>query len=62
MMISSRNLASGAPTTCAHCKQPFPMVNGHVEAWRSSTGRHFCNEFCADDEEEASFQDRRKAS
>ena len=47
MMINSRYLVSGAPITCAHCKQPFPVVGGHVEAWRSSTGGYFCNEFCA---------------
>ena len=44
------------------CKQPFPVVNGYVEAWRSSTGGYFCNEFCAEDEEEVSFQDHRSAS
>jgi hypothetical protein len=37
-------------------------VDGHVEAWRSSTGGYFCNEFCAEDEEEASVQVHRKAS
>jgi hypothetical protein len=62
MMTNSRYLIGGAPITCAHCKQPFPVVNGHVEAWRSSTGGYFCNEFCAEDEEEASVQVHRKAS
>ena len=62
MKVNSRYLISGAPTTCAHCKQPFPVVNGHVEAWRSSTGGYFCNEFCAEDEEEASFRHHRRAS
>jgi len=62
MMINSRYLVSGAPTTCGHCKNPFPVVNGHVEAWRTSTGRYFCNEFCAQDEEEATFQNNRRAS
>jgi hypothetical protein len=61
-MINSQYLVRGAPTTCAHCKKPFPMENGHVEAWRTSTGRYFCNEFCAEDEEEAAFQDHRRAS
>jgi hypothetical protein len=28
-------------------------VNGHVEAWRSTTGGYFCDEFCAEDEEDA---------
>jgi hypothetical protein len=62
MMINSRYLVSGAPTTCEHCKKPFPVVNGHVEAWRTSTGRYFCNEFCAHDEEEAAFQNHGGAS
>jgi hypothetical protein len=62
MMISSRYLLRGASTTCAHCKKPFPVVNGHVEAWRTSVGGYFCNEFCAEDEEEAAFQDHRRAS
>ena len=62
MMINSRYLVGGAPTTCGHCKKPFPVVNGHVEAWRTSTGRYFCNEFCAQDEEEAAFQNHRRAS
>jgi hypothetical protein len=62
MMINSRYLVSGAPTTCGLCKRPFPVVNGHVEAWRTSTGRYFCNEFCAQDEEEAAFQNHRRAS
>ena len=62
MMINSQHLVSGAPTTCAHCKKPFPVENGHVVAWRTSIGRYFCNEFCAEDDEEAAFQDQRRAS
>ena len=60
MMINSQYLVSGAPITCAHCKKPFPVENGHVVAWRTSTGRYFCNEFCAEDEEELAFQDHRR--
>jgi hypothetical protein len=59
-MVNSRYLMSGAPTTCAHCKQPFPVVKGQVEVWRSATGDHFCNEFCAEDAEEASFKYHRR--
>ena len=62
MMVNSRYLVRDAPTTCAHCKRPFPVVIGHVEAWRTSVGGYFCNEFCAEDEEEASFQDHMRAS
>jgi hypothetical protein len=40
-----------APMQCAHCRQPFPISNGRVEAWRSSRGAYFCNEFCADGDE-----------
>ena len=29
MMINSQHLVSGAPTTCAHCKNPLPVENGH---------------------------------
>ena len=46
----------GVPTYCAHCKHPFPSVNGRFEAWRSSTGKYFCNEFCAEDDEQATVQ------
>jgi hypothetical protein len=32
---------------CAHCGQPFPMVEGRVQQWR--VGERFaCNEFCAE--------------
>ena len=59
-MVNSRYHVT--PTTCAHCKKPFPVVNGHVEAWRTSVGKYFCNEFCAEDEEETAFQDHRRGS
>jgi hypothetical protein len=62
MMVSSRYLMSSAPTTCGHCKQPLPVENGQVVGWRTSTGRYFCNEFCAEEEEEVAFQDQRRAS
>jgi hypothetical protein len=62
MMLNSRYFTGGASTTCAHCKQPLPIVNGHMVAWRSTTGDYFCNEFCADDAEEGSFQYDRRAS
>jgi len=62
MMFNSHHLISGAPTTCGYCKKPLPVENGHVVAWRTSTGRYFCNEFCAEDEEEVAFQDQRRAS
>jgi hypothetical protein len=61
MLISSRYLQTGAPTCCQYCKAPFPIKDGHAEAWRDSTGRYFCSEFCADDADEAAFR-RRRAS
>lgn len=35
----------GAPGLCAFCGKPFPMVDGHKEAWRSGD-QYFCNAFC----------------
>ena len=61
MLISSRYLQGGAPTCCQFCKAPFPVVDGHAEAWRDSTGQYYCSEFCADDADAAAFR-RRKAS
>jgi hypothetical protein len=43
---------------CAFCRKALPMVNGQVQPWRAPSGLFFCNEFCADDAEEASFQKR----
>jgi len=45
-------------TRCAFCRKPFPTINGRVTPWRAATGELFCNEFCADDAEEARFQRR----
>jgi hypothetical protein len=39
-------------TRCAHCGNPFPVVQGRVQQWRVG-GDHFaCNEFCAEGVEE----------
>jgi hypothetical protein len=43
---------------CAFCGNPLPNVNGQVQPWRAASGLFFCNEFCADDSEEARFQRR----
>jgi len=57
------NAVSGLtmPTACAFCGQPFKLSGdrGHLTAWRASTGKLYCSEFCADDEEEANFRRRR---
>jgi len=59
MLTSSRYLINGSPFHCMFCGQPFRPRDGYVEFWRSSTGHHFCSEFCADDAEEAHFRKRR---
>ena len=39
-------------SACALCGQPFNVHNNHVYAWRSTGGKLYCSEFCADDEDE----------
>jgi hypothetical protein len=56
MLTSSRYLVTASPTRCAFCNKLFASRDGYVEVWRTSDGRHFCSEFCADDAEEAQFQ------
>jgi hypothetical protein len=57
MMVEVSRLAiQNSPSRCAYCGQPFKQ---HLYAWRSSSGKLYCSEFCADDEEEANFQNRR---
>ena len=53
---------NGAPARCQHCGQPFQVADKHVAAWRSSDGRYYCNEFCAEGAEETYVPERRKAS
>ena len=48
------------PTSCAHCGQPLMQKENELFAWRSTTGKLYCSEFCADDEEEATFQNIRR--
>jgi hypothetical protein len=45
-----------AAASCAFCIKPLPVVNGQLQPWRAASGLFFCNEFCADDAEEARFQ------
>jgi hypothetical protein len=45
-----------ATASCAFCVKPLPVVNGQLQPWRAANGMFFCNEFCADDAEEALFQ------
>jgi hypothetical protein len=44
-----------------YCGQPFKQQENDLHAWRSSSGKLYCSEFCADDEEEATFQNMRCA-
>jgi len=34
-------------STCAHCGQPLPKLEGRVQQWRVGN-RFACNEFCAE--------------
>jgi hypothetical protein len=58
MSVNSYELKKGVQTACDHCGQPFPIIHDLIQCWRSSGGRFFCKEFCADDAEEAVFQSR----
>jgi hypothetical protein len=62
MGLISRFAIQNPPHSCVRCGQPFKQ-NGERDlyAWRSSSGKLFCSEFCADDEEEATFQHMRRA-
>jgi hypothetical protein len=46
---------------CAFCREPLPIMNGQLQPWRAPSGLFFCNEFCADDAEEARLQSRGRA-
>jgi hypothetical protein len=39
-------------TQCAYCGEPFKQKENHIYAWRSSSGKLYCSEFCADNEGE----------
>jgi len=57
MVVVDRFAIQNAPSRCAYCGQPFKQ---DLYAWRSSSGKLYCSEFCADDEEEANFQNMRQ--
>ncbi len=58
--MSYRPFALVTSTCCAFCRKPLPVIGELIEPWRSPTGLFFCNEFCADDADEARFQNRGK--
>ena len=59
MFANCYEFKMGTQITCAACGQRLRITGDRVECWRNSEGRLFCNEFCADDAEEAEFQSRR---
>jgi hypothetical protein len=61
-MLTSSKYVSVNATGCAFCNKPFARTGDYVEVWRTSDGRHFCSEFCADDAEEAQFQNQHRAT
>jgi hypothetical protein len=44
-------------TTCAHCGNPLPVVEGRIQQWRVRD-QFACNEFCAEGIEERSSERR----
>jgi hypothetical protein len=52
---------NGAAACCAFCAKPLPIVDGELRPWRAPNGLFFCDEFCADDAEEARFHSHRRA-
>jgi hypothetical protein len=54
-MMRACNHLTDTVECCAFCGKPLPTVNGQLQPWRAPSGLFFCNEFCADDAEEASF-------
>jgi hypothetical protein len=59
MLMTSHYLHSGAPTCCCFCGRGFQTVDGHMQAWRTSTGQYYCSEFCAEDAAESAFRRRK---
>jgi hypothetical protein len=59
--MSANTPYTGAEARCSFCLKPLPIVNGELQPWRAASGQFFCNEFCADDAEEARFQSHRRA-
>jgi hypothetical protein len=61
MLMTSHYLQAGAPTCCCFCGCGFKTIEGHMQAWRTSTGQYYCSEFCAEDAAESAFR-RRKSN
>jgi hypothetical protein len=59
-LMSANAQFTDAAIRCAFCVKPLPIV-GELQPWRAPSGLFFCDEFCADDAEEARFQSYRRA-
>ena len=59
--LAERRTHPDAAACCAFCGKPLPIVNGQLQPWRDASGLFFCNEFCADDADEARFQSHGRA-
>ena len=59
MLMTSHYLQVGEPTCCCFCGRGFKTTDGHMQAWRTSTGQYYCSEFCADDAAESAFRRRK---
>jgi hypothetical protein len=51
--MSAYTQYNGAAACCAFCVKPLPIVDGELQPWRAPNGLFFCDEFCADDADEA---------
>jgi hypothetical protein len=59
--MSAYTHCADAAVRCSFCVNPLPIANGELQPWRAASGLFFCSEFCADDAEEARFQNRARA-
>lgn len=59
MLTTSRYMNGGAPKCCAHCSEPFPMVDNHFRAWHGQDGKYYCQEDCEADASEAAARRRK---
>ena len=49
VVVNGLSIPAHLANSCAFCGQPLAQQN----AWHSTSGKFYCSEFCADDEEEA---------
>jgi hypothetical protein len=48
MAVSNGYPIQNPGTHCAYCGEPFKQRENYRYAWRSSSGKLYCSEFCAD--------------